>query len=260
MPPPTLLSIDSADTKGWLSSSAFYHAHMSSSPDSQAFLKSSELTLQSQDVLRQLLERFEHLDLTGKLSSKDPIIQKAHGGYGDVYVVHVWIRRKKIKCALKRLRFYIYKDKDFAKVRCLACSILRQCSEKERYRQLIAKEIRVWASLSHPNVLKLLGYILEENGFPSLISEWIGEGTVLEFVRNRPETNIVPLVRIVRSRLIRLHTKQAQVLGIARGMAYLHDQNVVHSDIKSVSTSLALSTMLLTSDRIMFWCPKKEFH
>ena len=113
------------DTHPRLSSSASYDAHMFSSPDTQAFLKSSELTLKSQGVLRQLLERFEHLDLTGKLSTKDPIIQKAHGGYGDVYVVHVWIRRKKIKCALKRLRFYIYKDKDFARVCLLACSILR---------------------------------------------------------------------------------------------------------------------------------------
>ena len=75
-------------------------------------------------------------------------------------------------------------------------------AHKDCLRQLIAKEIRVWASLSHPNVLKLLGYILEENGFPSLISEWIGEGTVLEYVKNRPETNTVPLVRITRSHLV----------------------------------------------------------
>ena len=83
----------------------------------QPFLTASDVTRQSQEVLRQLLEELEHLDLTGKLSTEDGILQVAHGGNGDIYVAFCWIDDTKVKVALKHLRVYVYKDKDFAKVR-----------------------------------------------------------------------------------------------------------------------------------------------
>lgn len=49
--------------------------------------------------------------------------------------------------------------------------------------------------LSHPNVLRLLGYIVEENGFPSLVSDWIEGGTALEYVKTVPNADISYLVR-----------------------------------------------------------------
>ena len=162
----------------------------------QTFLTASELTRQSQEVLRQLLEKLEHLDLTGKLSNEDGIIQLAHGGNGDVYVAFCWIGARKVKVALKRLRFYVYKDKDFAKVRYLISPSSLSGSPFINIK-LLAKEIRIWSRLCHPNVLKLLGYIIEENGFPSLISDWIANGTALEFVKSNPEVDIFPLVRFL---------------------------------------------------------------
>ena len=94
----------------------------------QPLLVVSDLTKQPQDVLRRLLDRLEHLDLTGKLSSEDGIVQVAHGGNGDIYVAFCWIGLMKVKVALKRLRFYIYKDKDFAKV-CYLVFILFHLSQ-----------------------------------------------------------------------------------------------------------------------------------
>lgn len=88
----------------------------------QTYLTASALAKQSQEILHQLLERLEHLDLTGKLSDKEQITQTAHGGNGDVYVAYCWLGTRKVKVALKRLRFYIYKDKDFAKVCYLICT------------------------------------------------------------------------------------------------------------------------------------------
>lgn len=170
---------------------------MSQTNADHTFLTTSDITRQSQEVLRQLLEKLEHLDLTGKLSDEDRIIQLAHGGNGDVYVAYCWIGARKIKVALKRLRFYVYKDKDFAKVRYLS-SLSSLSGSALIHFQLLAKEIRIWSRLCHPNVLELLGYIIEENGFPSLISDWIANGTALEFVRSNPEVDIFPLVRLFR--------------------------------------------------------------
>lgn len=80
------------------------------------FFASTDLRKQSQEVLHQQLEKLEHLDLTAKLSRWDEILQRAHGGNGDVYTAYCWIGKIKVKVALKRLRFYIYKDKDLARV------------------------------------------------------------------------------------------------------------------------------------------------
>ena len=70
---------------------------------------------QNVDVLRNLLGRLEHLDLTNKLS-EDPIVQRADGGFGEVYSANVWIGERKVPVALKRIKVYVQKDKDFAMV------------------------------------------------------------------------------------------------------------------------------------------------
>ena len=83
---------------------------------SDGLLVSSDLTRQSQEVLRELLLKLDHLDYTGHLSPDERIVQVAHGGNGSVYVAYLRVGRGKVKVALKRLQIYIYKDKDFAKV------------------------------------------------------------------------------------------------------------------------------------------------
>lgn len=76
---------------------------------------------QPQHMFR-ILHQLEYLNLTNELSNDDPIIHSARGGNGDIFIAYVWIRGRKRKVAIKRLRFYIYKDKDFAKVR--HCSVV----------------------------------------------------------------------------------------------------------------------------------------
>lgn len=47
--------------------------------------------------------------------------------------------------------------------------------------------VRLWSKLDHPNVLPLLGFFLEgPMMIPNLVSEWMRNGTVREYMRNRP--------------------------------------------------------------------------
>ncbi|EJC98173.1 kinase-like protein [Fomitiporia mediterranea MF3/22] len=83
--------------------------------------------------------------------------------------------------------------------------------------QLLEQEVYVWSKLKHENLLPLVGYAFDvENGHPMLVSEWMENGSAWVYAR---ETLQCDLLRLVT--------------GIARGLAYLHERDIVHSDIKS---------------------------
>lgn len=75
---------------------------------------------------------------------------------------------------------------------------------------------------------------------PSLISEWMEDGTMTEYMKTFPrccnETQ-----RMVRSSSLLpgvRSNKSPKLLGIASGLAYLHGTHVIHADLKSVCCSL----------------------
>ena len=51
-----------------------------------------------------------------------------------------------------------------------------------------------WKTLSHPNVLPLLGVTMAENHF-AMVSEWMSNGSINEFVRINRGVNQFKLVR-----------------------------------------------------------------
>ncbi|EJD05064.1 kinase-like protein, partial [Fomitiporia mediterranea MF3/22] len=77
--------------------------------------------------------------------------------------------------------------------------------------------------------------MLEETGgssrLPSLVSEWMENGNILEFVQSNPDCDINGLA-----------------LGMAEGLAYLHANGVVHSDFKSGNVLISSTREALISD------------
>jgi serine/threonine protein kinase len=55
--------------------------------------------------------------------------------------------------------------------------------------------MRVWAKLKHPNVLPLLGFIMS-GPYPSLISEWMENGSLSTFMKMHPDADAIKMVRI----------------------------------------------------------------
>ena len=51
-----------------------------------------------------------------------------------------------------------------------------------------------WKHLQHPNILPLLGVTLNEYRF-ALVSEWMENGNVVEFIRRDPHANRAEFVR-----------------------------------------------------------------
>ena len=60
----------------------------------------------------------------------------------------------------------------------------------------LARELEVWARLHHPNILPLLGYTTDTAIYPALISEWMPNGTVLQYCLKVPEANVLNLVSV----------------------------------------------------------------
>ncbi|KAL5480667.1 hypothetical protein ACEPAI_9607 [Sanghuangporus weigelae] len=97
------------------------------------------------------------------------------------------------KMAIKRLRFYTEKDKN-----------------------MLIDELHVWSSLRHENVLRLSGYSFDSYGYPLVVTDWMDDGSAWDYVNSNPDCDVV-----------RLLTETAS------GLAYIHDMQAVHSDVKA---------------------------
>lgn len=91
-------------------------------PDSPDVAVVARSKADSAHVLRSILARLKHLDLTGKIRFESAVM-KTHGGYADVFIGYAALEveldreSEEVKVAIKRLRIHIQGDSDFAKVR-----------------------------------------------------------------------------------------------------------------------------------------------
>ncbi|CCO36835.1 Tyrosine-protein kinase Fer [Rhizoctonia solani AG-1 IB] len=80
-----------------------------------------------------------------------------------------------------------------------------------------ARELYIWSKCKHPNVLELMG-VTQHRGQIAMVSPWMGNGDLTRFLTAHPEVDRYDLC--------------AQ---IADGVAYLHQESVIHGDIKGAN-------------------------
>ncbi|QRW10657.1 kinase domain protein [Ceratobasidium sp. AG-Ba] len=85
----------------------------------------------------------------------------------------------------------------------------------------LSREAYIWSKLEHVNVAKLYGFALV-NGRIGMVSPWMENGNIMQYLRARP--------------LVNRYSLCAQ---IANGLAYLHAQGVVHGDLKGANVLIA---------------------
>jgi len=54
--------------------------------------------------------------------------------------------------------------------------------------QRFCKEVVIWRTLQHPNVLPLVGVIMSESQF-AMVSDWMGNGNINDFVKAHPDAD-----------------------------------------------------------------------
>ncbi|KAG8901301.1 hypothetical protein FRC01_009886 [Tulasnella sp. 417] len=92
------------------------------------------------------------------------------------------------------------------------------------------REATTWKRLQHPYILEFLG-TLKRDGHLYLVSPFINNGTLVEYVFRNPGVNRIKLLRET-----------------AEAIQYLHTQNIIHGDIKGTNILISDSAHVLLCD------------
>ncbi|KAJ8096192.1 hypothetical protein PM082_000100 [Marasmius tenuissimus] len=87
----------------------------------------------------------------------------------------------------------------------------------DSFQRNILREAVIWKHCRHKNIVPFLYAVLQPPSL-SLISEWMGHGNIVSYLRDRPEADIEPLV-----------------LDIIAGCRYIHSIGIVHGDLKGAN-------------------------
>ncbi|KAG8782246.1 hypothetical protein FRC12_021034 [Ceratobasidium sp. 428] len=132
------------------------------------------------------------------------------GGFGDV---HQGMLLDGTKVALKCVRLYANESKEHIK----------------EFKHA-ARELYTWSKCQDTNVIQLLG-LAEFRGKIAMVSPWMENGSVNSLDSNND--------RVDRCQLC---------IGVARGLAYLHETNIAHGDLKGGNVLLSSNGEALLAD------------
>ncbi|KAJ7366089.1 kinase-like domain-containing protein [Mycena albidolilacea] len=166
------------------------------------------------------LSDIHDLDLEGLIAHDDPhrFWPIAGGGHSDIYRGKLTLSSsRKIRIAIKMIRLPDYEP--------------GQLPAQERLKRLI-READVWSKLEHENVLPFIGVYDDVRiaPYPVLISPFCGFGHVGRYLSKNPSANRDHLVFLLFE-----HQPSylfLQVYGVASGLKFLHDNDIVHGDLK----------------------------
>jgi len=101
----------------------------------------------------------------------------------------------------------------------IAVKVLRTYSNSDLQKIIgrFCKEVVMWKSLRHPNVLPLIGITMSETRF-AMVSDWMVNGNINDFVRAHPKVDRLMLL-----------------IGVTEGLIYIHSQGMIHGDLKGAN-------------------------
>ena len=87
---------------------------------------------------------------------------------------------------------------------------------------IIENEVKIHASLRHGNIIRFIGYIVTPKGI----------GLVSEYLENNLEDILFDCKEDATTKMLSTQTKRSIFTKSLQGLVYLHENNIVHADIK----------------------------
>ena len=87
--------------------------------------------------------------------------------------------------------------------------------------------------MNHPNLLSIEG-VAPQISKLSIVARWMVNGNVPQYLERYPEASRLGLVCLIHSQYCFAFIG-LQIVGVARGLGYLHDNGMVHGDLEGVS-------------------------
>ncbi|KZV81173.1 kinase-like protein [Exidia glandulosa HHB12029] len=108
----------------------------------------------------------------------------------------------------------------------VAIKIVPATHASEKFVKRLAREIAVWRTLSHKNILPLYGlYYYAEERVPAMVSPWCANGNIVEYLAARSHLPAADMAQL-QLRLL---------LDTLEGLACLHHERIVHGDLKGAN-------------------------
>ena len=117
-------------------------------------------------------------------------------------------------------------------------AFLRTSYKNERELRRLAQEAHFALTLSHPNIVATLGKIVLQGPRPALVLELMNGGSLYRTLHERP-SHAPPLSKELAHKLVHQ---------VANGLAYLHDNGIVHRDIKTGNVLLTADPLALSAE------------
>ncbi|CAE6454186.1 unnamed protein product [Rhizoctonia solani] len=93
-----------------------------------------------------------------------------------------------------------------------------------------ARELYIWSKCNHPNILPLLGYSHFRDRLV-IVTPWMLEGCLVDYIQGNPSLDRIQACKEVCS-----------------AVAYLHEHNIVHGDIKALNVLVSQDRSLKLID------------
>ena len=135
-------------------------------------------------------------------------------------------RRGKIICKNDFCITYEVEDQNTGQL--YAAKVINCCNDENQCIRIINHELQIYLSTNHPTIVKYIGYskldFQEENNI-TIIMELFQNGSLENVIKSIIQNNTPPNYTNT--------SKQIIMAGVARGMKYLHDHRIIHSDLKT---------------------------
>ncbi|KEP46121.1 tyrosine kinase catalytic domain protein [Rhizoctonia solani 123E] len=93
------------------------------------------------------------------------------------------------------------------------------------------RELFLWSKMEHPNVHRLQGVIMFRDQYLGMVSEWMDNGNLHEYLRKQPSADRFELC-----------------VQVASGLEYMHSCNTVHGDLKALNVLVSSDGVAKLSD------------